>query len=149
MAGKQRSYTLRPSRILAFVLGFLALLVLVVLWQMTFPLWLTVGLMLAVVVWGGYHLALDAKLRLPHACVAFRLEEAGEVMLILRNGLHVPCSLRPDSLVTPYLVILNASMSGQHGERSVLIAPDSMNAENFRRLRVALRWGDAASQEAR
>lgn len=149
MAGKQRSYTLRPSRVLAFVLGLLVLLVLIVLWQMTIPLLLMAGSMLMVMVWAGYHLALDANLRMPHACVAFRLEEAGEVMLILRNGLHVPCRLRPDSLVTPYLVILNASMSGQHGERSVLIAPDSMNAENFRRLRVALKWGEAAPQEAR
>lgn len=149
MAGKQRSYTLRPSRILAFLLGLLSFPVLLVLWQMALPAWLMIGLMLVVAGWAGYYLALDANLRLPHACVAFRLEEAGEIMLILRNGLHVPCKLRPDSLVTPYLVILNASMSGQRGERSVLIAPDSMNAENFRRLRVALKWGEAATQEAR
>jgi toxin CptA len=149
VAGKQRSYTLRPSRILALLLGFLSCLVLIVLWQMMLPLWLMIGLMLVVVVWAGYHLTLDAKLRLPHACVAFRLEEGGEIMLILRNGLHVPCTLRTDSLVTPYLVILNASMIDQHGERNVVIAPDSMNTENFRRLRVALKWGEDTPQGAR
>jgi hypothetical protein len=99
--------------------------------------------------WTGYHLVLDAQLRFQHSCVAFRLEGAGDVVLILRNGRHLPCRLSADCLVTPFLVILNTVLNGQRGGRSLLILTDSMGAERFRRLRVALKWSDMADQTAR
>jgi hypothetical protein len=50
--------------------------------------------------------------------------------------------------VTPSLVILNVVLKEQRGRRSLLILPDTMGAESFRRLRVALKWGDKADQVA-
>jgi toxin CptA len=145
----QRYYTLRPSRRLALLFILLCFASLAALWTLPLPaLW---RLLLTVVVlwWAGYHLLLDANLRLQHSCVAFRLEETEEIVLVLRNGRHVPCKVTRDSLVTPWLVILNVVLSEQRGWRSLVILPDAMAADSFRRLRVVLKWGDRAGQVAR
>jgi hypothetical protein len=85
---------------------------------------------------------LGAKLSLGHSCVAFRLEDRDEIVLVLRNGTHHPGMILPCSLVTPYLVILILGLNERVGTRSVLIFPDTMSVESFRKLRVVLRWGD-------
>jgi toxin CptA len=46
-----------------------------------------------------------------------------------------------DSLVTPYLTVLNVLPQGARFSRSVVILPDSLDAESFRQLRVWLKWG--------
>ena len=102
----------------------------------------------ATMCWIGYYLLLEANLSMGHSCVAFRLEGQEEIVLVLRNGLHVPGWVSADSLVTPSLVILNVVLKEQRGRRSLLILPDTMGAESFRRLRVALKWGDKADQVA-
>jgi toxin CptA len=45
------------------------------------------------------------------------------------------------SLVTPYLVTLNIALSERRGVRSILVLPDTMSVDSFRRLRVMLVWG--------
>lgn len=145
----QRYYTLCPSRRLALLFILLCFASLAASWSLPLPtLW---RLLLTVVVlwWVGYHLLLDANLRLQHSCVAFRLEEKDEIVLVLRNGRHVPCKVSRDSLVTPWLVILNVLLSEQRGRRSLVILPDAVAADSFRRLRVVLKWSDKAAQAAR
>lgn len=141
MSGKQRHYTLRPSRSLALLLLLLGIGTIFVTWLLPFPQWGLLALTAIVLFWTLYHLSLDANLRLQHACVAFRLEEAGGVVLVLRNGRHVSGKMAATSLVTPYLVILNIVLSEQRGSRNLVILPDAMGKEAFRHLRVALRWG--------
>ena len=90
----------------------------------------------------------DTYLRMGHSCVAFRLETQDEIVLVLRNGRHLAGRVSSDSLVTPYLVILNVVLKEPRRRRSLLISPDAMGVESFRRLRVALKWGDKADQVA-
>jgi toxin CptA len=118
------------------------------LWLLPLP---TAGLLVlavAVLYWGGYSLLLDANLRMGHSCVGFRLEDGEGIVLLLRSGRHLSCRVAPDSLVTPYFVILNVTLSEPRRGRSLMILPDAMETESFRRLRVALRWGDKADQAA-
>jgi toxin CptA len=145
----RRYYTLRPSRLLALSFFLFCSASLAAIWSLSLPTLWMLCLTVAVLCFGGYHLALDANLRLQHSCVAFRLEERGELVLVLRNGRHLPCTMSRDSLVTPWLVILNVVSSEQRGGRSLVILQDAMGAESFRRLRVALRWGDRAGQAAK
>jgi hypothetical protein len=144
----QRYYKLRPSRFLALLILFLCAVSLVSLWLLPLPIFAFLVLILAVLCWGGYCLLLDAYLRMGHSCVAFRLENREEVVLVLRSGSHLSGRVSPDSLVTPHLVILNVVLSEQHRGRNLLILPDTMGAESFRHLRVGLRWGDKATQPA-
>ncbi len=144
----QRHFKLRPSRALALSLSILCLSALVSIWSLPFSALTLSVLSLVVLSWSGYCLGLHAGLRMGNSCVALRLEEGDEIVLVLRNGSHLMCRLCGDSLVTPYIVILNAAMNGRRGGRSVLIMPDAIGAESFRRLRVILRWGDVANQAA-
>ena len=145
----RRYYTLRPSRLLALSFFLFCSASLAAIWSLSLPTLWMLCLTVAVLCFGGYHLALDANLRLQHSCVAFRLEEKEEIVLVLRNGRHVPCKVTRDSLVTPWLVILNVVLSEQRGWRSLAILPDAMDEDSFRRLRVVLKWGDKAGQAAR
>lgn len=146
--GMQLSYKLRPSRALTLLFFLLCALSLVSIWKLPLPVAGLLLMTVATMCWIGYYLLLEANLSMGHSCVAFRLEGQEEIVLVLRNGLHVPGRVSADSLVTPSLVILNVVLKEQRGRRSLLILPDTMGAESFRRLRVALKWGDKADQVA-
>jgi hypothetical protein len=142
----RRHYRLRSSRLLIFLLLLLAAGALVCLWLLPLPVPVLLFVTVFVSCWTGYHLLLDARLRLGRSCVAFRLEEEGKIVLVLRNSWHLQGRTLQGSLVTPYLVILNVVLDEHRGRRNLLILPGAMSADSFRRLRVELRWGDGASQ---
>lgn len=149
MSGNQRYYTLRPSRLIGLAILLLCFATLATIWLLPLHKLAQVLLSILSLSWAAYHLILDAILRMSHSCVAFRLEDGEDAVLVLRNGRHVACRLSADSLVTPYMVILNVVLKEQRGGRSILIMPDSMGRDRFRRLRVTLMWGDKAVQLAR
>jgi hypothetical protein len=148
VAGMQRQYKLRPSRFLALLFVFLVALALVSLWLLPLLTSELLALTALVMFWSGYCILLNANLRMGHSCVAFRLEDQEEIVLVLRDGRHLSGRLSPDSLVTPYIVILNVVLNEQRRVRSLLVLPDAIGVESFRRLRVALRWGERADQPA-
>jgi toxin CptA len=53
------------------------------------------------------------------------------------------CIISGDSFVTPYLTVLNLKPEGARFAHALVILPDSLEAESFRRLRVRLKWGTA------
>ncbi|MES1981996.1 MAG: protein YgfX [Pseudomonadota bacterium] len=134
-----RQYKLRASRYLAVLLiaaysGTFAALLAVGL-----PLWAKVLLGLLLLCALIYHLRRDAWLTASSANVALILQ--GErAMLVKRNGKQVIGSVSRDSVATPFLTILNILPQGAHVAHSVVILPDSLDAESFRQLRVWLKW---------
>ncbi len=144
----QRHYRLRPSRSLALLLSLLCVAVLAVLTQLPSSMAALLVAAAAILCWTCYCLLFDAYLRMGSSCAAFRLEGGDEIVLLLRSGSHLPGRISPDSVVTPYLVILNVILGEQRRVRSLLILGDAMEADSFRRLRVALRWGDRSDQAA-
>jgi len=148
MMGMQLNYKLRPSRFLALLFFLPCVLSLVSIWALPLPVTGLLALTLVVLCWSGYFLLLDANLSGERSCVAFRLGGQDEIVLVLRSGTHLSGRVSADSLVTPFLVILNVALKERRGKRSLLVMPDTMGAESFRRLRVALKWGDKADQVA-
>ncbi len=144
----QRYFKLRPSRVLGLLLFFLFSASLVSLWLLPLAKLVIVVLTLVMACSVAVSLLLDTRLRRRSSCVAFRLEDGDGIVLVLRNGLHLPGRVSTDSLVTPYLVILNVVLNEQGGRRSLRILPDAMGADSFRRLRVALRWNVRQDQAA-
>lgn len=49
--------------------------------------------------------------------------------------------VRDGSFVAPWLVVVRWRPEGAWRDRSLLVAPDMLAADEFRRLRVLLRWG--------
>lgn len=134
----QSHYTLRPSRRYLWLVAVLCVLLLVTITSLpiAFQWRFAVG---ALVVAASAFVGLrDARLRFSRSCVAFRLEGEEGITLIQRNGEHVAGRLAA-GVVTPWLVLLNIR-SDMEGGRSLVLLPDSMNRDAFRRLRVALRW---------
>jgi uncharacterized membrane protein AbrB (regulator of aidB expression) len=144
MAGMQRHYKLRSSRFLVLLVVSLGVGSLLSLWKLPLPVGLLFAVSVVVLSWAGYSLMLDAKLRMEKSCVSFRLENQEEIVLVLRCGSHMPGRVLTNSVVTPYIVIMEVVLDEQLGRRSILILPDAMSPESFRHLRTALRWGDKA-----
>lgn len=146
MPGAQRFYKLRPSSFLTLLFLLFGVVSLVSVWMLPLPKVAWLVLSIAVLLWLVYRCALDASLRLGRSCVAFRLEGNEQIVLVLRDGRQLPGRVSDDSVVTPYLVLLNVLLAEQSGRRSLLILPDVMGKESFRLLRIALRWGEKADQ---
>lgn len=137
----QRHFTLRPSLYLAGLILFSHLLAMGTALFLKLPgVW---ALLLMLVLLGSLfsHLMRDARLLWGGSCVALRIEE-DKVVLITRNGQHQSGLISPRSVVTPYLVILSVVPERAWLNKNIVLLPDCMDAESFRRLRVALRWGD-------
>jgi toxin CptA len=136
----QQQFELQPSHYLAAMLITAHGATLAALIPLAFPIWAKMALAFLVLLSLGYHLRREAWLFAPSATVALILE-GDQVVLSTRDGKHLMGKILHDSLVTPYLTILNVLPQGARFSRSVIILPDSLDAESFRQLRVWLKWG--------
>lgn len=87
-----------------------------------------------------YYLRQDALLTANDAVEFFELSDEMQCTLTTRSGESVGCSLLGSTFVTPYLTVLNLKPSGKILTRSVVILSDGIDVEEFRQLRVWLRW---------
>ncbi len=135
----QRHFTLRPSNYLTLTIVVTHAVVMTALLFLPFPN-LALILLLIVLSWSmAYYVLRDARLKLDSACVALRLED-DRIALTGPNGGETTGRLLRSSVVMPHLVVLNIALHGQRRKRNVVLVSDSMEAESFRRLRVALKW---------
>ena len=136
----QRQFKLQPSRYLAAVLVVVHGSALAVLFPLTLPVWARTALAIVILFSLAYHLRRDALLSSRIAVMALLLEEE-QAVLTLRGGDQLAGQVLRTTLVTPFLTVLNVRPQGARLARSVVILPDSMDAETFRQLRVRLKWG--------
>lgn len=87
-----------------------------------------------------FYLRSYALLRSPRSVVALELSEEMACTLETQHGERIICTLQGSSFVAPYLTVLNFKLSGKFFTRSIVILADSIDAEQFRQLRVLLRW---------
>jgi hypothetical protein len=80
----------------------------------------------------------DVALQSGRSCISFVYGKDRHISLELRNGERMAGEVCADTLVSPWLVLLNVATAG-HGRRSLLLLPDAMPANEHRRLRVLLR----------
>ncbi len=135
----QQQLRFHSSRFLAALLitahgaAFAALL------PLTLPTWAKAALATLVLFSLVHHLRRNAWLSAPSAGVALMLE-GDRAMLSTRGGKQLTVQIRRDGLVTPFLTVLNVQPQGTRLARSIVILPDSLDAESFRQLRVWLKW---------
>jgi toxin CptA len=80
-------------------------------------------------------------MRGPGRITALRLSGAGLEILQGQEGAWLPVTVLDSSLVTPWLTVLHLKRQGRRGMLPLVLLPDMMLPEDFRRLRVWLRWG--------
>lgn len=135
----QRQFNLQPSIYFTIALVASHGVALAVLAPLALPLWARILMALLVLISLLYHVWHDAWL-LALSSNKTLLLDGDMVQLVARNGDQVTARVLADSLITPYITVLNVLPQGSNLARSVIILPDSLDAESFRQLRVWLRW---------
>ncbi|MES2354316.1 MAG: protein YgfX [Pseudomonadota bacterium] len=137
---KMLRLSLSPSRYLAGLLilahGASIAIVAIIDW----PLWFKVLISLGVFASSVFHLQRDALLRSPSSIVAFLLKSDGQIEVTQRNGKILIGQQLKGSFVHPWFTTVLWRAEGARFSRANVILPDSLPAEQFRELRVWLKW---------
>lgn len=128
--------------ICAMACGAVAILMLTaLLWQ--------IKLLLGMVILSAsiYAICLHGLLVLPWSFVALRVNSDNTLTLILANGRQLPATLCRDSVVTPYLTVVNCKVKDapifmRWLSPHLVLLPDMLDREAYRQFRVWLRWGN-------
>lgn len=102
-----------------------------------------------------YSMLEKGMLLLPWSYVSLNINIKNEWRLIRKDGRHIEVAVRANSVVTPYLTVVNFEKKNVNSPkisqpyllarflwvRSLVIFPDVVDAESYRQLRVRLRWG--------
>ncbi len=137
----QRQFKFQPSRYLASLLIAAHGVTLAALLPLALPIWAKAALASLMLFSMVYHLRRDAWLSAPSSGIALNLE-GDQIVLTTRGGEQLAGQILRDSLVTPFFAVLNILPQGARLARSVIVLPDSLDAESFRQLRVWLKWGE-------
>ena len=76
----------------------------------------------------------------PPRIVSLRLDGNGGLECVLPDGTRLPATPLPDTTVFSWLVVLRLRVEGEKRTISVPLFPDHMSREEFRILRLWLRW---------
>ncbi|WP_291985396.1 protein YgfX [Candidatus Accumulibacter sp. ACC007] len=83
----------------------------------------------------------------PSRVIGLSLAESGELTCGFANGEQISVRVQPDTVVFSRLVVLRVRDSGTARLDTLVLLPDSMPGEQFRVLRLWLRWRvDASGQ---
>ncbi len=130
---------LKPSRTLFWLLTFSHLGAAGLLWTTNLPVWATACLGVSVLVSYLWLVARHALLCHPAAAVCLLWPSGIQWQVRSRNGEEASALLSPESFVRPWLTVLLLRPETGGGARNVVLLPDMLDAEAFRRLRVRLR----------
>ena len=131
---------LRPSRILVAILVFAHAAAIAMVVLAGLPLWLALLAIMALAASLVYDVRQTAMLRAPDAVSAFEITADDKFSIQTRRGEWLECELLGSTYVTYFLTILNLKAIDSGKNKRAVILPDSLDAEDFRKLRVWLRW---------
>jgi toxin CptA len=131
---------------LALMLGLAHVLAISLLWPLMLPvaakLAATAALASSLVIYLRHY----AFRNLPGSITSLTLAEDMTCTLETRSREHIACAVLGSTFVAPYLTVLElkpldpANSLRRLRSRSVVILPDAVGEEDFRQLRVLLRW---------
>ncbi|BCT68362.1 protein YgfX [Nitrosospira sp. NRS527] len=149
---------LKPSRRLAAMLSVAHFAAIGLLWPLILPVSAKLAGSAMLVVSLVFYLRRHALLRSPDSVMNIGLSEEMICTLETRRGDRIVCTLLGSSFVAPYLTLLELKplkrqepakstppsscprRQRRFFARSIVILPDGIDAEQFRQLRVLLRW---------
>ena len=133
---------LHPSRLLLAVLVAAHLGALAVVLVMPLAGWIKAVLVPVVLASMGYAIWRFALLRGRHTLVALKVTRDG-LEVETRAGVWLPTIVLGSTFVSPWLAVLHLRPQGRRFMVPVVLLPDALGHDEFRRLRVWLRWGNA------
>jgi hypothetical protein len=131
---------LKPSRIAGAALGVLAAATIALTLAMPLEPWLQALLVAAVATWAGGSFQVDALHRGRQAVTEIRV--APDLMLVacMSDGHLVAGYVRAATHVGARITTIVWRPDGRRISRTIIVLPDMLSAEDFRRLRVMLRY---------
>jgi toxin CptA len=132
--------SLRPSWILAAILTIAHGAAIAVIALLSVPLWLQVIVIAALVASLVFETRKTALLRAPDAVIALEIASDDLLSVQTRRGDWIECEVLGSTCVIFFLAIVNLKEQGSGRVKRAVILPDSIDAEDFRKLRVWLRW---------
>lgn len=140
-----------PSRTLGVAIGLATVATMLVLLALPFPAWIQVAVVTILLGWAWRSFRRHALRRGASACTGIRLAPNRLVAVRTGDGRLTAGHVRSSTYVSARLTTLVWRADGERWSRSVLIVADMLPAEDFRRLRVMLRYarsGDVAAAPA-
>ncbi len=133
--------TLYSSRIYAVLLFTLAIVSMLILSMLPVAaVWFWTGCV-GVLASTSWLLHCDVLLKAQQSCVGFLCGKDRSISLALHNGEQLIGVVGGDTMVTPWLILLNVRVES-HRRRSLVLFPDNMTGDEYRRLRVLLRHSE-------
>lgn len=139
----QLRVSLRPSRMAAVAIVAIACLAWAAVLVLSVPTIAHLVTGLALAGWARLALRRHAWRTAPAAVVEVMVSSDAVVVVRCRDGRLAAGHVRSASFVHPRLTTLVWRPDGARLSRSVLLLPDMLAAEDFRRLRVLLRYGSS------
>ena len=137
--------SLRPSRILAAILVAAHGCAIAVVALVAIPLWLQLIAIAALAVSLVTALRRTALLLAPDSVIAIEIGSDGTLSIQTRRGSRISeCEVLANTYVAAFLAIINLREPETRALRHVVLLRDSIDSEDFRRLRVWLRWKRSA-----
>lgn len=131
---------LGPSRIAAVGIGVLALATLAVLFALPLAPWQQSGATVALVGWAWVAFRVVALRRGAYAVTALTLAHDRMVIVCRGDGTLVTGYVRSATYVGALITSVVWRPDDSRWSRAVLVLPDMLPAEDFRRLRILLRY---------
>lgn len=131
---------LKPSGYLSLLLSAAHAIALGLVIVLPLPIGLKLVTTLVFCVSLVFYLRRNARLAAPNSIIALEITEDCACAIETRSGKRLDCILLPTSYVSASLTILNLKADGEMLARHIVILPDSIHPEDFRKLRVLLRW---------
>lgn len=105
------------------------------------PLWLAAVLLPLLCASAAYGILLHALRRMNRSVVELQFKDREQLAVILRDGRRVGGCLLGSSTVGTLLTVLNIQRGEDGSQLHVVVTADSLTPDEFRRLRMWLRWG--------
>lgn len=138
---------LQPSRQLLLALLGASLMACVILLCMPLAWWMQASGVAVIAAGAAYSIARDAYVALPWSWRAIDIDVNGGVAMSRKDGSQVSVNILPASFVASYLTVLHLKQKTSSWPRYCVILGDSTDAEQWRKLRVWLRWGMPGEEE--
>lgn len=131
---------LKPSFYLAYLLGLLSLIACCIVLILPIALWMKAIAILVMVFASGFYIARDALLIFPASWCAVYLDKDPKIMVRSVAGHEYLARVLPSTVVFPFVTILNFKVPDCFWVQTIIILPDRVDVDVFRRWRVFLIW---------
>jgi hypothetical protein len=132
-------FAIKSSRRFVLLLSFAHLIVLPAIWSTDLLAWGRLGLSLLVLLGLSYRLSRHLSPSSKHSWSNFSLDKQ-HITVITCDGAELAGEISPQTMVTPYFVLLRVKLEGHRMPAFRVIFPDGLQGDAYREFCVRLRY---------